>query len=430
MTKYCIAGKNNIAVSILEYLLFEKKTSKDDIVVCCNKSDGGKNTWQRSLRFTALQLGIQEVSLEDVYDVPDLVFLSLEFDRIIKPSLFKTKKLFNIHFSLLPAYKGMYTAALPILNNEKYVGVTFHYIDSGIDTGAVIAQKKIPLGFYDTARDVYLKNIECGTELVKECIDKYMDSGFECPATPQNPMESSYNSARAIDYENMRVDLNQTALSVHNQIRAFNFREYQLPQVGGRKIRFCRITPNRSTQRAGTIIWQDDDCLMVAAIDYDIALYVDKFEAVIESCKAGDMEALKRIQGLPHYVNEKEVHGWTPLIAATYNGLYDMAMFLVANGADIHAKNNNGTNLLMYAKDAFVRTGDSRLFDFYCQKGLPLGAKDYAYKSLAEYCEEQKIERIGESMIYSKIDGGGGTLVKYFLPRRRFPCGMPLRRIG
>ena len=59
--------------------------------------------------------------------------------EIIKTKNFKSNKLFNLHFSLLPSYKGMHTSAFPILNGEKYSGVTIHKIDNGIDTGDIIA---------------------------------------------------------------------------------------------------------------------------------------------------------------------------------------------------------------------------------------------------------------------------------------------------
>lgn len=407
---FCIAGKNDIAVNVLEYLLFKKNISKQNIVVCYNKNETGVNTWQRSLRFTAKKLGINEVKLEEVYPISELVFFSLEFDRIIRPERFVSKKLFNIHFSLLPAYKGMYTSVLPLLNNEKNVGVTFHYIDRGIDTGAIIAQRIIPLNIDDTSRDVYLRNINKGTELVKECIDKYISNDFNCDAIPQSALGSSYYSTKAIDYNNLNIDLKQTALSIFNQIRAFNFREYQLPEVYERRIRFCKITTNRSIEKPGTILWQNDDLMMLATIDYDIALYFDKFDLVIKACSEGDIQTLKTIQGLNHYLNEKENHGWTPLIIATYNGFYDLALFLIANGADINVKNNNGTNLLMYAKDAYLKTGDNRLFDYFYKRGFSLDSIDYVYKSLKDYCIEQNLEKIGNIRILKTV--GGGTTVE------------------
>lgn len=404
MRKFCIAGKNNIAVSILEYLLFEKKVAKNDVVICCNRNDNGKNGWQRSLRFAAEKLSVKEVSLEEAQDIDNLVFLSLEFDRLVKPSLFKSKELFNIHFSLLPKYKGMYTAALPILNNENTTGVTFHRIDSGIDTGAIIAQRKIPIGFGDTARDVYLKNIRYGTELVKESIDVYFADGFNFRAVEQPSDDSSYYSSRSIDYSNVKIDLRQTALSIHNQIRAFNFREYQVPVIGGHKVRFSEITANRSVEKTGTVVWESDDRLLLATIDYDIVLYFDRFDEIIDACKNNDADLLRKIAGLHHYVNEQDCHGWTPLMVATYNGFYDMTMFLVVNGANIYAVNNNGTNLLMYAKDAYVQTGDSKLFEFYYRRGISPDAVDYNYKSLRHYCVEQELENVLKHIARDKMD--------------------------
>ena len=58
------------------------------------------------------------------------------------------RKIINIHPSLLPKYggKGMYGVKVQeaiLRNHEKYAGCTVHYVDSEIDTGEIIAQKKI-----------------------------------------------------------------------------------------------------------------------------------------------------------------------------------------------------------------------------------------------------------------------------------------------
>ena len=93
----------------------------------------------------ALDNNIEVVTLQTLYEINDLLFISLEYDEIIKPEMFETNELFNIHFSLLPAYKGVYTSIFPILNGEQYTGVTLHKIDSGIDTGAIVDQMKIEI---------------------------------------------------------------------------------------------------------------------------------------------------------------------------------------------------------------------------------------------------------------------------------------------
>ena len=54
-------------------------------------------------------------------------------------------KIINIHPSLLPKYKGLNTHQRAIDNNEKYSGCTVHYVNSKLDSGKIIAQKKVKI---------------------------------------------------------------------------------------------------------------------------------------------------------------------------------------------------------------------------------------------------------------------------------------------
>ena len=124
----CIAGKNSIATSALLHSI--ELFGGEKIVACPNPSDDGVSRWQPSLRRYAQEFGIKIVSLEELYEIKDLVFLSLEYEKLIRPEKFISTQLFNIHFSNLPSYRGMFTSAWPILNGERQSGVTLHKIDS------------------------------------------------------------------------------------------------------------------------------------------------------------------------------------------------------------------------------------------------------------------------------------------------------------
>ena len=54
-------------------------------------------------------------------------------------------KIINIHPSLLPKYKGLNTHERALNNNEKYSGCTVHYVNSKLDSGKIILQKKIKI---------------------------------------------------------------------------------------------------------------------------------------------------------------------------------------------------------------------------------------------------------------------------------------------
>lgn len=384
----CVAGKNDIAVNILKYLI-KNQNRRYELGIVCNKTEIGKDSWQRSLRYCAKENNIREYSLEEVYNIPELIFLSMEFDQIIRPNLFKDARLYNIHFSLLPAYKGMYTSVFPILNGEKEVGVTFHEIDAGIDTGRIIKQKYFELKEEYNCRDLYLQYIQHGIKLVIDCLEDVISNNvfsFEQPVK-----NSSYYSKKTIDYSEIKIDLIQTADNIKKQIRAFGFREYQLPIVWGKRIIDVGITRNRSKQKAGTVICENDQGMMIATVDYDIVLFYDRLDELMQACKMGNLNTVKDICNVKRHINEKDSHGWTPLIVATYYGRKDIVEFLLMQGADLHITNYNGTNLLMYAKEAYVLSGDNSIFKMLYKCGLNEFTSDYKGNDLLYYLKENKI---------------------------------------
>ncbi|GHT81607.1 hypothetical protein FACS1894130_13320 [Spirochaetia bacterium] len=215
-TYLCIAGKNNIAVKTIDYAI--KIFDKRKILGVQNYADTGEDGWQKSFLKKCCDEGIECAHIHQLYNM-DIVFLSLEFDRIIDPAKFKSKKLFNIHFSKLPKFRGMYTSTWPILNGEKESGVTLHKIDSGIDTGDIIDQISFPINTEDTARDLYMKYIKYGTMLVKENLINLLEGNFL--AYPQ-PMEgATYYAKGSIKFN--EINFRQTAEAIVNQIRAFTF---------------------------------------------------------------------------------------------------------------------------------------------------------------------------------------------------------------
>ena len=66
-------------------------------------------------------------------------------------------KILNIHPSLLPKYKGLNTHKRAIENKEKYSGCTVHFVNSKLDSGKIIFQKKIKILKKDTPKSLAKK---------------------------------------------------------------------------------------------------------------------------------------------------------------------------------------------------------------------------------------------------------------------------------
>lgn len=398
MKTICIAGKNDIAVEILLYC--KQHYPQHRMVCVTNRNETGINSWQKSLKWFAEKEEIEILTLQDVYEIDDLLFLSLEFDRIIRPSKFKSKELYNIHFSMLPKYKGMFTSILPILNGEKHTGVTLHRIRAGIDTGEIIEQSQIDIEDVDSSLDIYKKCIKNGTGLVLKNLEELLQGSVK--STPQPKSGSTYYSTDAIDYSNLNLDVNKTAYQIQNQIRAFCFRPYQLLSWNGTRYIECKILDAVSEQKPGTILEDTYVLTVVATVDYDVILYKDTFNELLEAIKQGNNGKAKYLCESHKIIESQEKHGWSALTVAVYNNNFEMVRFLVEKGADIHICNNNGTTLLMYAKNCFVNTGDSSIINYLLEKGLSPYQKDYFGKNLFDYCQEEGVlERIQEACLLS-----------------------------
>ena len=99
---FCLAGKSELAVYGLDLSL--KYLDKKLIRVVYNEKDDpepGVDTWQPSLLKAARKKDIKIISIEEFYKLENIIFLSLEFSKIINTKKFSNSDLFNIHFSLL-----------------------------------------------------------------------------------------------------------------------------------------------------------------------------------------------------------------------------------------------------------------------------------------------------------------------------------------
>ena len=81
-------------------------------------------------------------------------------------------KILNIHPSLLPKYKGLNTHQRVISNNEKYSGCTVHFVNSRLDSGKIILQKKVKINKFDTAKSLAKKILIQEHKLYPKAISK------------------------------------------------------------------------------------------------------------------------------------------------------------------------------------------------------------------------------------------------------------------
>ena len=91
---------------------------------------------------------------------------------------FNKKTIINYHAGLSPYYRGSGTNVFPFLFKElEYIGITLHYIDTGLDSGDIILQGRPLFDYNDNTNTIGCKNIILGAELMIEIIKSYIDKG-------------------------------------------------------------------------------------------------------------------------------------------------------------------------------------------------------------------------------------------------------------
>ena len=150
---------------------------------------------------------------------PDLNIV-VAYGKIIPKEIIELPKYgtINIHPSLLPAYRGPSPVQTAILNGEKETGVTIMQIDEEVDHGPILAQAKYQISPNAYYQQITRELFQTGAELLIKTMPDWL-AGKVIPR-PQN--HSSATFTKKFSWPDGRIDWNQPAEKIFNQIRALN----------------------------------------------------------------------------------------------------------------------------------------------------------------------------------------------------------------
>ena len=125
---------------------------------------------------------------------------------------------FNLHASLLPAYRGAAPINWAIIRGEKETGLTTFLLQHEIDTGDMLFQEKLPIGENETAGELHDRMMLAGAQLVLRTVQA-IEKGTVQPQ-PQADVEATH--APKIFKETCAIDFNQSTAQVHDFIRGLS----------------------------------------------------------------------------------------------------------------------------------------------------------------------------------------------------------------
>ena len=192
------------------------------------KSGRGQSLRPSAVKQVAQSEGIpvlEPESLRDEAFVEELKGLEVDVIvvvafRILPPEVYTVAKkgAFNLHASLLPAFRGAAPIQRALMSGVKKTGVTTFFLKPKVDTGDLILQEQIEVGPNETGGDLHDRLAELGAKAVVETVRR-IEAGT-ADSTPQNDALAS--AAPKIFKDDMRVDWSLPSKQVHNHIRALS----------------------------------------------------------------------------------------------------------------------------------------------------------------------------------------------------------------
>ncbi len=148
---------------------------------------------------------------------PDLI-LSVYYRHMISPEILGIPSLgaFNMHGSLLPAYRGRAPINWAVLHGESRIGMTLHRMVKRADAGAIVDQEGADIAPGDTAEQAFRKVMPCAVTVLARQINSLLAGTAE--ETAQDDSKASYFGGRTP--EDGRIDWSRPSLEIFNLIRA------------------------------------------------------------------------------------------------------------------------------------------------------------------------------------------------------------------
>jgi len=146
---------------------------------------------------------------------PDLA-VAVAYGRLIPPDLLAVPALgsLNVHFSLLPRYRGAAPVQWSLVRGESRTGVTVFWLTEGLDTGPVFLQRGLEIGPDEDAEGLFSRLVVSGLEALEQALDE-----LAAGRVRREPQTGEPSLAPRLKKEDGRISFARGARDLHNLVR-------------------------------------------------------------------------------------------------------------------------------------------------------------------------------------------------------------------
>src|SRR5690606_8990879 len=187
-----------------------------DVVLVVSRPDARRGRGARPspspVKQAALDAGLPvTASVDDALEVGADLGVVVAFGQIIKPHVLERLPMVNLHFSLLPRWRGAAPVERAILAGDERTGVDLMAVEEGLDTGGIYDRVELTIGPDETADELRERLAEAGCALLLDNLARGL-------GTPR-PQEGPATYAPKIEVAELEIDWSRPAIEVHRLVR-------------------------------------------------------------------------------------------------------------------------------------------------------------------------------------------------------------------
>jgi methionyl-tRNA formyltransferase len=195
-----------------------------------------------AVKHAAVALGLPVLTPAKTGEVRDEIAASaaalgvvVAFGQLIPPAVLEALPhgFVNLHFSLLPRWRGAAPVERAILAGDPETGVCLMALEAGLDTGPVYASTALPIRDDETAGELRARLVDAGTQLLLANLDAV-------PTTVPIPQTGEPTYASKLSVEEFALDWARPAADLARLVRAANPRPGAWTTVAGRRVKVLR----------------------------------------------------------------------------------------------------------------------------------------------------------------------------------------------
>lgn len=206
----------------------------------------GAGTTPSPVKAAAQRLGLRvSDDLDDVRGCGADMGVVVAYGRLIPAALLTPPDgvpMVNLHFSLLPRWRGAAPVERALLAGDTHTGVCLMQVAEGLDTGDVHARTVVPIAPSDTARMLRERLVQVGTRLLVEALS--------APLAPPQPQHGEITYAAKITSDDLRIDWAAGAAAIDRLVRVGG----AWTTFRGRRVRVVEAVAATAADKVPTIV--------------------------------------------------------------------------------------------------------------------------------------------------------------------------------